>query len=133
MNGMQTVLARLAVPAGALCVCAVTDPDHPPGWIVCPFRLLTGWPCPLCGMTRGVASLLRGRWADGISFHLFSPFVLAAFAAWIVIEIGQAARLWDARRIGHWALRPGPWLAFFAMSCVYGVLRWCGIIGVPRA
>jgi hypothetical protein len=123
----------MAVPAAGLCLCALTDPDHPPGWILCPFRLLTGWPCPLCGMTRGIASLLRARWSDAIAYHAFSPLVLAALTGWILLEIGQAARLWNARRIGEFALRPAPWLVFLGVNSVYGVLRWCGIIGVPRA
>ncbi len=127
----MTGLARLAVPIGALCVCAVTDPSQPTAWIFCPFRLLTGFPCPLCGMTRGLASLLRGRWQDAVAFHLFSPLVLAAIAAWIIIETGHAMQLWNARRIELWALRPAPWLAFIGVCAVYGVLRWCGIIKSP--
>lgn len=133
MTTRQAALARLGLPAGALCLCALTDPDHPAGIILCPFRLLTGWPCPMCGMTRGVAALLRARFADAIGFHLFSPLVLTAIVAWAIIEIGQAARLWNARRLGEWAMRPGPWLAFLVVCTVYGALRWCGIIGVPRA
>ena len=133
MTTREAALARLAAPVGALCLCALTDPDHPAGLVLCPFRLLTGWLCPMCGMTRGVGALLRGRWADALSFHLFSPLVLLAFVAWICIELGQAAGLWNARRIGEFALRPTPWLAFIGVSTVYGALRWCGIIGLPRA
>lgn len=133
MTGRREALARLAIPAAALCLCAATDPDRPAGWILCPFRLLTGLPCPLCGMTRGIASLLRLRWADAVGFHLFSPLVLAAFCAWILLELGQAAGAWNARRIGEWALRPAPWLVFIASCTVYGALRWYGIIGLLRA
>jgi hypothetical protein len=133
MSPRKAALARLAIPFGALCVCAVTDPHQPAGWIFCPFLLITGLPCPLCGMTRGVASLLRGRWPDAIAYHLFSPFVLAVLAAWIIIDAGHVFRLWNARRIGTWALRPAPWLAFIGLCTVYGALRWCGIIRSPLA
>lgn len=131
MTARQSAAARLAIPIGALCVCAATDPHLPNGWIFCPFRLATGLPCPLCGMTRGVASLLRGRWHEGVAYHLFSPLVLSALAAWIVIESGQALHLWNARRLGTWALRPAPWMAFLGLCTVYGALRWCGIIKSP--
>jgi hypothetical protein len=131
MTDRQAALARLAVPVGALCVCAATDPQIPNGWIFCPFRLLTELPCPLCGMTRGLASLIRSRWQDALAYHLFSPLVLFALMAWIVVEAGQALRVWNARRIGLWALRPAPWLAFLGVCTIYGALRWCGIIKSP--
>ena len=127
----MTGLARLALPVGALCACAVIDPRQPAGWIFCPFRLVTGWPCPLCGMTRGLSSLLHGRWREGVDFHLFSPLVLAGFAVWMVVETGHAMGLWNAEPMERWALRPGPWLALFLLCVAYGALRWCGIIGTP--
>lgn len=132
MTGRQAALARMAIPAGALCLCAATDPDAPPVWIVCPFRLLTGLPCPLCGMTRGLAALLRGRGQDAIAFHLFSPIALTVLAAWILLDAGHALRLWDASPLGRLARRPAPWLASLVLCLAYGALRWCGIIGSPR-
>jgi hypothetical protein len=133
MTERAATLARLAIPAGALCACAVIDPNHPPPWIVCPFRLLTGLPCPMCGMTRAVASLLRGNWQDALAFHLLSPLALAAIGAWIVVDSGHAIRLWNGHPVHRWALRPGPWLAFLALCVIYGALRWCGILGTPQA
>jgi len=128
MTDRQAAAARLAVPVAALCVCATTDPDVPNGWILCPFRLATGLPCPFCGMTRGIASLLRGRWREALGYHFFSPFVLFLICVWLLIEIGQMLRLWNARRLGLWALRPAPWIAGLGVCTIYGALRWCGII-----
>ena len=132
MTDRRAALARLPVPAIALAACACVEPQHPSGWILCPFRLLTGLPCPMCGMTRGIASLLRGRWPDAVAYHAFSPLVAAGLAAWILVELGQAAGLWNAHKLHDNALRPAPWLAFLAVCVVYGALRWCGIIEVPR-
>lgn len=87
----------------------------------------------MCGMTRGIASLLRGRWPEAIGFHLFSPLVLAALCAWMLLETGHALRWWEPRRTGHVVLQPAPWLASLAMLVFYGALRWWGIIGSPRA
>ncbi|MEO6759277.1 MAG: DUF2752 domain-containing protein [Saprospiraceae bacterium] len=131
MTARQAAAARLAIPIGALCVCAATEPHLPNGWVFCPFRLLTGLPCPFCGMTRGVASLLRARWQEALAYHLFSPLVLFALATWIIVETGHALGLWHARRITLWALRPAPWIAFLGVCVVYGALRWCGIIKGP--
>lgn len=132
MTETQAGWLRLSVPVGALCVCAATDPYRPSGLFFCPFQVLTGLPCPFCGMTRGVASLLRGRWQDGISFHLLSPLVLGLFAGWIVMELGQLLHAWDGRRVRKLAAQPGPWIAFLGICAVYGALRWCGIIEFPR-
>jgi hypothetical protein len=132
MTPRRAAFARLALPAGALCACALMDPNRPPAWIFCPFRLVTGLPCPLCGMTRAIASLLRARPADALAFHLFSPLALAALLAWLLIESGHLLRLWDARPLGRLALRPAPWIASFSLCLAYGALRWWGIIGSPR-
>lgn len=38
---------------------------------VCPFRALTGLPCPGCGMTRAWISLLHGDLSAAFRFHPF--------------------------------------------------------------
>lgn len=123
---------RLAAPAGALCACALIDPDRPPNWIVCPFRLLTGLPCPTCGMTRAVASILRARWADAVAFHPLSPLVFAGLAGWLLAELGHRFRWWDASPLHRLAARPSPWLAFLAVSTAFGALRWLGWTGAVQ-
>ena len=48
--------------------------------IFCPFRNMTGLPCPGCGMTRAVCHLAHGELATGLSLHWFSPlFFIAVF------------------------------------------------------
>jgi hypothetical protein len=46
----------------------------------CMFRLTTGLPCPLCGLTRSFVSLAHGRVRDSFLFHPFGPFLFAIFA-----------------------------------------------------
>jgi hypothetical protein len=66
------------------------------GWPtpLCPLHALTGIPCPTCGMTRGVESLLHG---DPRSAFLFNPLGIilllgmALYLAYAVIVV--AARL----------------------------------------
>lgn len=50
--------------------------------LVCPLRLLTGVPCPLCGMTSGTVSVLRG---DLHSAMLANPFSLPFVAGLITL------------------------------------------------
>lgn len=41
-------------------------------WVLglpCPIEHFAGIPCPGCGMTRAVASLLRGQWRQAFAYH----------------------------------------------------------------
>ncbi len=58
--------------------------------VLCPLRAVTGIPCPSCGLTRSLAHLERGHWAEALKFHPFSPliFVLAlALFFLLVLEL----------------------------------------------
>ena len=46
----------------------------------CPFRALTGRPCPGCGMSRAFVHLLRGEWTQAVRLHPFAPLFLMAWA-----------------------------------------------------
>ncbi len=69
------------------------------GPTICPFALGTGIACPGCGLTRGVAALLRGDVASSWRYH-----PLAALA---VIEIAAAWTWWVWKRSGRTDRVPG--------------------------
>jgi hypothetical protein len=50
---------------------------------VCPFRLLTGHRCPLCGLTRSVSSLLRGEMRRSFREHPAGPVLFAGSALFL--------------------------------------------------
>lgn len=52
---------------------------------ICPFLLITGYPCPGCGITRAAFSLLRLDFAAAFSFNP-SIFLWTGLAAYIVIS-----------------------------------------------
>uniref|UniRef100_Q01UY2 DUF2752 domain-containing protein n=1 Tax=Solibacter usitatus (strain Ellin6076) TaxID=234267 RepID=Q01UY2_SOLUE len=80
-----------------------TPPDLP----VCAFRWLTGYPCPLCGLTHAVFALAKGRIGEAIHLHPLSPLAIVMLAG----------TFWNARRMTRiW----GPCLAAFG---VYGLWR----------
>ena len=61
------------------------------GLFTCPFRALTGLPCPLCGSTRGVVLASRG---DGgfADFNAVTVLALAALAVYGLIALAVALR-----------------------------------------
>ncbi|MDP1563788.1 MAG: DUF2752 domain-containing protein [Pirellulaceae bacterium] len=50
--------------------------------IVCHLRRWTGWPCPMCGGTRMVLSLLSGRITDAFWFNPLLFVTLIAAGGW---------------------------------------------------
>ena len=55
---MAVLLVLLAYCGWIAAAAAGLTPDT----TLCPFRLLTGLKCPLCGATHALAELLQGHW-----------------------------------------------------------------------
>ena len=81
--------------------------------LICPFRELTGLPCPLCGASRAFALAARG---DGGLWRYNAVWVVLAVAAVV------AGALVLAGRVPH--LRPRPRLAWSAAVVVFVALPW---------
>jgi len=43
---------------------------------LCPFKMLTGFPCPGCGITKSIIFLYKGDIVKSLSYHIFGPFVI---------------------------------------------------------
>jgi len=72
---------------------AAENPSDGGTFIPCPFRSLTGWWCPGCGMTRATHHLLRGNVMQALHFNLFVVVILAALSAtWLVWLLSAAGR-----------------------------------------
>jgi len=57
---------------------------------VCLFKQVTGIPCPSCGSTRSVLSLLRGDFADALFWNPFGiliMLILIISPAWIIYDL----------------------------------------------
>jgi Protein of unknown function (DUF2752) len=52
---------------------------------ICPFKLLTGMPCPGCGITKSIVFLYQGEWDKSLSYHLFGPLVVVVALFAIVL------------------------------------------------
>ncbi len=111
----------LAVGAGL----ALRNPSRGGGVLACPVHALTGWWCPMCGLTRGTARLLRGDVGGAVAMNPLTPLVVTV----VVIAWTLAAQRAMGRADGglrRWATRiaarlTGP--AAVAGLLAFGVLR----------
>lgn len=95
----------------------------------CPFRMATGWDCPLCGGTRLGSALLHG---DLVAAFSYNPLLLAGLVVLSVLGV-----LWAVEAVGGPAVRlprrpaaflarvqPTQWLVLgLAAAAFYVVLR----------
>ena len=44
---------------------------------LCPFKMLTGFPCPGCGITKSLVYFYEGDIYKSLSYHMLGPFVIA--------------------------------------------------------
>lgn len=63
----------------------------------CPFRIATGWDCPLCGGTRLGTALLHG---DILAAFTYNPVVLVGLVVLAVLGV-----LWTVEALGGPAVR----------------------------
>lgn len=53
------------------------------GFTICPFRLLTGVPCPGCGMGHSLIFALRGDFAGSVRSHPLGIPLLILWTGWL--------------------------------------------------
>ncbi len=51
---------------------------------LCPFRLLTGYPCPGCGISRSIGALSVGDFSLSFYFHPLGFFIALIFIIFII-------------------------------------------------
>jgi len=77
----------LALLAGSLLLPFVAYDwvTSPQSVVLCPLRAVTAIPCPSCGLTRALAHLERGHWAEALKFHPFSLLIFVLALALIIL------------------------------------------------
>ena len=109
-------IAGLAV--AAMGVAALANPDTiEDGPVICPFRLMTGLPCPGCGLTRSWVYLVHGQWQDSLVANPFGAVLFVLAVGFVVATAvsgvrrrplpdgGRLIRSWPVKVIGvAWAL-----------------------------
>jgi Protein of unknown function (DUF2752) len=88
---LAIVFACILFSVTVLHVTGVFSTDRIGGAIpfFCPFKALTGIPCPGCGMTRAILSITKGDFQGAIGYNPFSFFLL--FMVVISIVPGKQA------------------------------------------
>lgn len=56
----------------------------------CPFKMLTGFPCPGCGITKSLVYFYQGDLSKSFYYHIFGPF---AFVFCVIVVIVLTAEL----------------------------------------
>ncbi|MBF4517153.1 DUF2752 domain-containing protein [Flavobacterium sp. ANB] len=51
----------------------------------CPFKMLTGFPCPGCGITKSLVYFYQGDIYKSLSYHILGPFVI--LFCWLTIIV----------------------------------------------
>jgi hypothetical protein len=85
----------LAGAGSLLAARLITPAQSVSGPVLCPFRLLTGIPCPACGLTRSWVHTAHGQWDDAFALHAFGPaLMLLAAVTTVVVAVHWATGRW---------------------------------------
>ncbi|RZJ82514.1 MAG: DUF2752 domain-containing protein, partial [Chryseobacterium sp.] len=58
----------------------------------CPFKMLTGFPCPGCGITKSIVFLYDGDLSRSLYYHIFGvPVVMFSLALLLLLPIELAS------------------------------------------
>ncbi len=129
-RGVAPVTTTLVAAGAAVALGAafLISPDHvEDGPVICPFRRLTGLPCPGCGLTRSWVYLAHGQWHDGFTAHPFGIVAVAAAVALVVAVVVALVRRAPPPDLDRVVRRPWvaavvvAWLAFAGARLVLAV------------
>lgn len=126
----RATLVRRSLRIGA--IVAVAGGLLLSGIPLCPVALLTGQPCPGCGLTRATFACLRGDLATAIRTHplvfFATPLVayIAVSGAWSFLKIG---RIRYSKPLSRWFV--APLMAMFFATFGLWLGRFFGLLGGP--
>jgi hypothetical protein len=97
------------------------------GIILCPFRALTGYPCPGCGMTRAFSAIAHGEPLRAVIYNPLSPVL---FIAALLVWASAAATLLNLHSVREALarLRPSTLAChlFLGVMLIWWVVRLAG-------
>ena len=110
--GVGGVVIAALLPAGGI-------EDGP---VLCPFRALTGLPCPGCGLTRSWVYLMHGDIGSSLASNWFGPVLILAVVVLALVSV--RSRLAGKRPVDLDKLvKSRVVLGLFALFITYGAVR----------
>ena len=83
----RLALGTAALLAAPLIYIGLVDPHNRNSFFpVCPFRLLTGWNCPVCGGLRMIHDVLHGHLAAAITDNVVLLVGIPLVAGWALLR-----------------------------------------------
>lgn len=89
---------------------ALIMPKLPDVGPLCPWRRLTGIPCPICGMTTGVLALSHGDMVGAFVANPAAPLLVAAVVISFLPFVYRSTAFREAVARARPLARAGPWL-----------------------
>ena len=90
----RSMLLRVAAGMSLVAFLWCYQPPAKPAFQLCGFHWLTGYPCPLCGLTRAMFAIAKGHWSEAIGFNVLSPLALAMLAGLFWNDGPMRGRVW---------------------------------------
>jgi len=92
---------------------------------LCAFRLISGRPCPFCGLTRAFAMAWAGRWEEAFTLHPLWPVaagIVLLMAGLFAIDAGRRGRRARdfAQALMRWWMIPAALLLIFEVIRLWG-------------
>jgi hypothetical protein len=119
-----------AAAVGAACVFTPAGIADGPG--ICPFAMMTGLPCPGCGLTRSWVAFMHGDVGASFRFNVFGPILLVLTVVTVFVAVATLVRRrrsplegWRDVVLGRaGAVLLGTWLTYGLVRVVDAAAGW---------
>ncbi len=100
------------------------DPGRLNQWTLCPFKYLTGLPCPGCGMGHALLEAFQGHWRLSMHDHALGIPFLGAWTIWLFHSFLRGLGIARPSPIFSGSLRQRLELATLGLVLAVYVIRW---------